>query len=106
MITGLAISLAWISNGFQNLQGWFSFLIVVLTGEGFCLAGWWLMRREAPPGWLGALMLGAFLLRLGLGVMWFTGLPAWGYGSPAETAGYVMSERLRSRYERLGFSPI
>lgn len=90
--TGLAFSLAWVSSGFLNVQGWLSFLVIVLIGGGLLLAGWRLVRSENPPRWLAALLLGAAILRLGLGVLWYTGLPAWGYASPAETAGYVMSD--------------
>lgn len=91
-LTGLAIGLAWFSSGFQNLYGWLSFLVVLLIGGVFLLAGWRLVRAELPPRWLAALLLGAALLRLVLGVLWYTGLPAWGYDSPAEAAGYVMSD--------------
>jgi hypothetical protein len=35
------------------------------------------------------LLVGAALLRIGIGVLWYFGLPAWGYASPAETSGYV-----------------
>jgi hypothetical protein len=37
-------------------------------------------------------MLVAFLLRLGLGVLWFLGLPAWGHDNPVNQAGYIMED--------------
>lgn len=71
------------------MPGWFSFLIVLAVSAGLLVLGWWSVRREAPPRWLGVLCVGAALLRLGVGILWDVGLPGWGYNSPAERAGYV-----------------
>ncbi len=92
VLTGLAFALAWVSSGYTSLAGWFPFLVVVVAGAGMLWFGWWLVRKETPPGWLGGLLIAAALLRLGVGVIWFSGLPVWGYGSPAELNGYVMSD--------------
>ena len=92
VLTGLAFALAWVSSGYTSLTGWFPFLVVVVAGAGMLWVGWWLVRKETPPGWLGGLLIAAALLRLGVGVIWFSGLPVWGYGSPAELNGYVMSD--------------
>ena len=91
-MTKLAFTLTWVSSGYTSLTGWFPFLIVVVAGAGMLWFGWWLVRKETPPGWLGGLLIAAALLRLGVGVIWFSGLPVWGYGSPAELNGYVMSD--------------
>ncbi|MGW8249643.1 MAG: hypothetical protein ACWGO1_03295 [Anaerolineales bacterium] len=101
-LIGLAFVLAWVSSRFQNVDAWFSFTIILLLAGGLLLGGWRLVREESPPRWLGALMLGAALLRLAVGIFWYISLPVWGYGSPAETGGYVMSdayERDRSAWE-------
>ena len=90
LLLGLAIGLAWVSNDFQGLGGWFSFFVVLIIAAGLIALGWRLLRIEAPPRWLLALLVGSALLRLFVGVVWFVGLPDWGYASPAETAGYVM----------------
>jgi hypothetical protein len=89
-VLGLAFSLSWISNDFQGVQGWLSFSLVLVIGVGLLVLGWLSLRRESPPGWLFALLVGAALLRLAAGALWYAGLPEWGYGSPAEAAGYVM----------------
>lgn len=56
------------------------------------ISGWWALRIEKLPRWLGALLLGAALLRLAAGVLWFSALPHWGHGTPAEQAGYIMGD--------------
>lgn len=71
------------------MPGWISFLIVAALSSGLIYLGWRSIRREAPPRWLAALVVGAALLRLGIGVLWDLSLPVLGYHSPAEQAGYV-----------------
>ncbi|MBU1660156.1 MAG: hypothetical protein KKD28_01635, partial [Chloroflexi bacterium] len=44
------------------------------------------------PSWLGWLVLGAAVLRLAAGVLWFVALPQWGHGAEVEMSGYVMSD--------------
>ncbi len=92
VLTGLSFALAWVSNSYSSVAGWLAFLVVLAAGAGMLWLGWWLVRKESPPGWLGGLMVAAALLRLGVGVLWYSGLPVWGYGSPAEQGGYVMSD--------------
>jgi hypothetical protein len=92
LLVGLAFALAWISRGFQSVEGWFSFAVVLLMSAGLLLGGWRLVRQESPPGWVGAMMIAAALLRLAVGIFWYTSLPVWGYGSTAEINGYVMSD--------------
>jgi hypothetical protein len=96
-IVTIALGLAWVSSGFTSLQNGFLFLVLVLIGAGALWAGWWAVRAEAPastalPAWLAWLLIGAALLRLGAGVLWFVALPKWGYGGEAEMAGYVMAD--------------
>jgi hypothetical protein len=88
----LSLWLAWTSTGSQSLDGWISFLLVLVLCSGLAAAGWWLLRGEQPPGWLAALTCGAILLRLALGAVWYTAIPRWGHGTPAESAGYVMGD--------------
>lgn len=90
--TLLAFLLAWVSSGFQSITQWGSFLGVLAAADALLLAGWFLLRREAPPCWLGRLLIGAALLRLVLGVVWYTTLPVIGQGSPEEKGGYVMAD--------------
>jgi len=81
---------------------WISFLLVSLIGVAILAVGWWLVRRESPPRWLIGLALGAALLRIAAGVVWYLTLPVYGYGSPPERGGYVMSdafERDRAAWE-------
>lgn len=109
----LAVSmlLAWIGNRGRGVEGWVGFLSALLLMTGLVWGVWrsfW--RREFPlagqpgrvdeeptpeptgaqPRWLAALVLGAVVLRLGAGIVWYLALPVYGHGSPAETAGYVM----------------
>jgi len=75
---------------------WISFLLVSLVGAAILAAGWLLVRRESPPRWVLWLVLAAALLRMATGVLWYLALPAYGYGSPPESSGYVMADA----YER------
>jgi len=89
----LSAGLAWISPGMELFSGWGSFLGVLVLGVGMLIGGWQALRRESvPPPWLGWLLLGAVVVRLGAGILWFTILPKWGYETVGETAGYVMSD--------------
>jgi hypothetical protein len=89
----LPLALAWVSSGFRNLSTWPSFLLVAILGAGILLAGWRLLRREPrAPRWLAGLVVGAALLRLAIGAIWFVALPVAGYGTPSEQHGYVMSD--------------
>ena len=94
----LSFALAWVSNAqpgastAHTLQGWPSFLVMIVLSGGLMAGVWRLLRREAPPRWLGWLVLGAALLRLALGVVWYIGMPTWGHGSESERAGYIMAD--------------
>lgn len=86
----LLISLvySWISPAFT----FSSFLSVTLLAAALIVLGWWLLRKEAIPGWVGILVVGAAVLRLVVGAAWYTLLPLWGHGSEVEMAGYIMSD--------------
>jgi len=88
----ISLTLAWVSSGFQGVQGWVSFLAVVLIGAGLLLGFSWLLQNEQIPRWVYLLLLGAVVLRVALGAVLFVVLPAAGHGSPAEKAGYLMAD--------------
>ena len=88
----LAISLAWLSSQFTNTIDWPSFSLVILISLAFLLLSWNSIKAEKPPKWLWALLIGAALLRIALGAFWFSALPAWGYDTPVQEAGYVMED--------------
>lgn len=94
-LMGLSLLLAWFSSGFEGIQFWSQFLPVVLVGAGILLFAWLGVKADRSfevPIWLGWLILGAALLRILIGAIWFVGLPEWGYGSDVEQAGYIMAD--------------
>jgi len=91
----LALGLAWAASGFTILLGWDSFFWVLLLSSMVLFGGWRLIHDEKPPRGLFYILVGAALLRLALGTLWFTALPIWGHGTPAERAGYVMGDAAR-----------
>jgi uncharacterized membrane protein len=91
----LSFILAWVSSGFEDIQSWGSFFVVILLVGGIMLGGWLAIKADQSfelPGWLGWLIIGAVVVRLLAGVIWYAGLPSWGYGSPVEQAGYIMAD--------------
>lgn len=88
----LSLSLAWVSSGFANFSGWFSFFAVLVISSGLFWLSWYVLKPDNPPRWLLFLALGAALLRLGLGVVWFIALPVGGYDTEVQQAGYVMED--------------
>lgn len=88
----LSVVLAFASSGFQNVQGFLSFLVVTsLCALLFWLA-WHALQPEKPPSWLLWLAIGAAVFRLLLGVVWLLALPTGGYDTPVQNAGYVMED--------------
>jgi hypothetical protein len=87
-----SLALSWVSSDFKNLTSWFEFFLLMLAGSGILWLGWWLVRELAPPRWLGFLLVGAAILRLAFGTVWYVVLPSGGYASPAERVGYVMAD--------------
>jgi hypothetical protein len=88
----LSVGLGWVSTGFQSAAGWSAFLLVSVLAALLLAGGWLLIRGGSPPRWLAWLVIGASLLRLGMGVVWLLVLPAAGYDTDPELAGYVMSD--------------
>lgn len=94
-LLGLSFTLAWISSSFKNIQTWGQFIVFVMVGGGIMLTGWLAIRADKSlvlPKWLGWLFVGAAVLRLLAGLIWYVGLPSWGYGSEVEQAGYIMAD--------------
>jgi len=88
----LAFFLAWVSTGFEGVQGWGAFVEVLVLGAVILWGGVRSLRAESPPGWLVWLTVGAAVIRLGAGGLWFAGLPVWGHDSEVQQAGYIMSD--------------
>jgi hypothetical protein len=105
----LAYGLAWVSTpdktGTSMFNSWASFMAALGLTALILYGSWRLVRAAegtrsaqagmaapAMPGWLAWLLVGAALLRLILGVVWYTALPTLGHHTPQETAGYVMSD--------------
>jgi hypothetical protein len=93
VILTLSLVLAWVSSGFESIQGWGLFLAVLILGVGILFGGWLALRNESEiPAWLSWLLIGTAVLRLVVGVIWFIALPRWGQGTEPELAGYVMAD--------------
>jgi hypothetical protein len=88
----LSLLLAAVSNNFSNVNGTISFIAVLAFCAGLAWLAWGSLRIEQPPAWLLWLTLGAALLRLALGLAWFIALPAGGYDTDVQNAGYVMED--------------
>jgi hypothetical protein len=94
-LLAIAFALAWVSSGFQQVQGWLSFLGVLVIAAALLFGGWHLLQAgegSKLPGWLAGVLIGAALLRLAAGVLWYVELPIAGHGSPQELAGYIMAD--------------
>lgn len=90
-----SLGLALVSSQFSKAVGWEVFLVTSLLGALILASGWLLLKTDRAielPSGLAWLVIGAALLRLIVGAFWFVALPAWGYGSPVEQAGYVMAD--------------
>jgi len=91
-LLALSFILAWVSSSFKAISSWPSFAAVLI----FCVLIFWLtwlaLQQEKPPRWLLYLTIGAALFRLALGVVWFVALPAGGYDTEVQNAGYVMED--------------
>lgn len=88
----LALFTAWAASDWQDLGGWLQYLITLAAGALILWLGWRSLKVEQAPGWLAGLLVLAALLRLGLGIFWDAALPAWGYQSEVELAGYIMED--------------
>ena len=88
----LGLLSAWVSDQFSGISGWAGFLAVFALAAGGILIVLRLLADEALPAWLPGLTTAAALLRLLAGVIWFTMLPAFGYETDVQAAGYVMED--------------
>lgn len=88
----LALILAWVSTDFLSMHGWISFLAVIIFSSGILWLGWRTIRAEAPPTWLLTALAAGVVIRLAFGLFWFLALPAWGYDTPVQNAGYIMED--------------
>jgi hypothetical protein len=93
-VTLLLISflMAWVSTEFTSASGWLSFLAVLVVCALLYWLAWRALQIEKPARWLLWLTLAAALLRLALGAVWFLALPAGGYDTEVQQAGYVMED--------------
>ena len=90
VILGIAFLLAWISSGYTGFADWESFVLAELLSVAVGVAAFNIFSRESIPGWMAWLVVGAAVLRLGLGIFWVVVLPVWGYPNEIQQAGYVM----------------
>lgn len=88
----LAILLAAVSTEFNSVQGWASFVIGLLIIALILRLVWRALDSESLPRSLAILVVGAALLRLAAGVLWFVSLPVDGYDTPEQNAGYIMTD--------------
>jgi hypothetical protein len=72
-----------------TFQGWVAYSILTAISLFLILIVWAFVEGEDTPSWLFALALGAFVMRLGVGLALYRALPVYGYGEKAERAGYV-----------------
>lgn len=91
-LAGLAALLAWVSSGFAHFASTLSFALLLVVAVGLFALAWRFLQVEQPPSWLAWLTLSAVLLRLLLGVVWLLALPAGGYDTDVQQAGYVMQD--------------
>lgn len=92
---GISLLLTWISNHFQGLEGWLSFLVVLILSALAIGLAWQLLKRDQHinlPSTLLWLLFGAALLRVTMGGFWLVALPVWGHDTPVQQAGYVMED--------------
>ncbi len=97
----LALGLAWAASGFTILLGWDSFFWVLLLSSGILFGVWRLLRDEKPPRWLFYILVGAALLRLAMGTLWFTALPDLGAWHPGGKSRLCDGRRSQAGYRGL-----
>lgn len=91
----LSMTLAWISSDFKGIQGWESFLGALALGGAVLTAGLRGLREEVLPQWVLWLTVGAALIRLGAGVLWYSALPHFGYDTEVQRSGYIMEDAFK-----------
>lgn len=88
----LALGLAYLSIPESSFSGWLSFFFMLLAAGGMLYCGWTAIGKESPPSWLRTALIVAVALRLAAGAFWMLALPAWGYDTPVQNAGYIMAD--------------
>ncbi len=91
----IAVGLAAITDTSGRIDNWLPYFWSVLIGISVLIVGRLAIQTEGDLVWYRWAVWGvvaAAVLRLAFGVIWYLGLPAWGYGSPVEKAGYIMAD--------------
>lgn len=91
-ILAASLLLSWVSSGFANVFSVVSFFVILAICSGFFWWAWRAIAPEKPRSWVLWLAVGAALLRLLLGIVWLFALPAGGYDTDVQNAGYVMED--------------
>jgi hypothetical protein len=94
-ILSLALGLAWVSSGFNQLSGFLPFTYVLILAGLIIRIGWQLIQDQNPKKWLLYLVIGAAVLRLAAGVVWFIELPLFGHPNDTQRSGYIMYDAYR-----------
>ncbi|UCE00450.1 MAG: glycosyltransferase family 39 protein [Chloroflexota bacterium] len=95
LMVGLSFAFAWVSSGFDNIFDWPKFLVTFLVSGGVYFLGWMGLVKDksiSVPTWLVWLVIVAIILRLSAAILWYAGLPNWGYATEVEQAGYIMAD--------------
>ncbi len=79
-------------SSFAEFASWPSFVALLAIAAGLFWLSWRVIKPENPPRWLLWVTLGAALLRLALGIVWLFALPAGGYSTDVQQAGYIMED--------------
>lgn len=97
ILIGLAIALglAAIPGYWGGINQWLPYFWSVSIGILILVVGLLAIKADRNlvlSRWVMWGVVTAAVLRLAVGVIWYLGLPAWGYGSPVEQAGYIMAD--------------
>ena len=86
---GIGLTMASLDGVGLILQGWLAYSVLAAISFLLIYIVWKLIVESDQAGWLFAVAVLAFLLRLGVGLAIYRALPVYGYGEKAERAGYV-----------------
>ena len=95
VILTLALGLSWISSAFSDVSGFFPFTYVLILATLILWLGWRLIQAQSPSKWLLYLVIGAAVLRLAAGAVWYVELPLFGHPNPTQQSGYIMYDGYR-----------
>ena len=88
----ISIFLAWISNSYASTAGWFAFAIIISVGFFVFAASWRIIQAEHPIPVIQLIAVGAVLLRITVGVLFYLALPGYGHGTLYENSGYIYAD--------------